>query len=492
MKVACEGARGRALNVRTPVCDTRNVRWCTELVVPGVGQGLGYRYITVHDGDGAGMGKHNEDEARAATQQSGDVPPASSRERTASQPGALLAGRYRVLRTIAAGGMGTVYEGEHTLLGHRVAIKMLHPQYAHSEASTKRFMNEARAAAQLKHPNVARCDDIGVTPDGHPFLVLELLEGRDLADELNHVGPVSLERTMGVARQVASALGYAHSQGVVHRDLKPENVFLARTANGSEQVKVLDFGVARFIGLEHTSGTRTGAAIGTPLYMAPEQFTDASRVDARADVYGLGVMLFEMLTGQRPYEGGTLPELLSRMGAGNFSRLDQLRPDVPAHVVAAIHASLSPHPHERPASMAEFLAVLEGQAPAPEPRPAAVAPVTVRVPEPRRRVARTAAVALVLLVCAGLGALLWLRGASDERVVPEVRVEAKPAPAAPAATAPPAAQPEAPAVVAPAQPEPTPAVEPAVEEASDVERRRARRRRPATKREHGIAEEPDF
>jgi serine/threonine protein kinase len=429
------------------------------------------------------MVKHgNEDEARAETQQSGEVAP-STRERLGSQPGVLLAGRYRILRTIAAGGMGTVYEGEHTLLGHRVAIKMLHPQYAHSEASTKRFMNEARAAAQLKHPNVARCDDIGVTPDGHPFLVLELLEGRDLADEIGHVGKCDVARVMSVARQVAGALGYAHSQGVVHRDLKPENVFLARTAGGSEQVKVLDFGVARFIGLEHTSGTRTGAAIGTPLYMAPEQFMDASRVDARADVYGLGVMLFEMLTAQRPYEASTLPELLSRMNQGAYHRLDVLRPDVPAHMVAVIHASLSPHPSERPGSMAEFLAMLEGALPVPPPPVRASAPVA---PEKRGGL-RTLAIGLVLLVCAGLGALFYLR--SMEPPAPELAREA------PSTVAPPAAaQPiEEPPVLAPTPVEPAPA--PSIEapaKAEEAEKPRTRRTKRPAKRAGGIAEEPDF
>ena len=423
------------------------------------------------------------DAAHAPTQDTGDQGAVARPTRSSSgSEFTVLAQRYRLLRPIGTGGMGTVYEGEHLLLGHRVAVKMLHQQYAHSESSTKRFMNEARAAARMRHPNVARCDDVGVTPEGQPFLVLEFLEGRDLADEIAQTTRVELPRALWIARQVASALGYAHAQGIVHRDLKPENVFLARTADGSEVVKVLDFGVARFIGLEHTSGTRTGAAIGTPLYMAPEQFTDASRVDARADVYGLGVVLYEMLTGARPFDASTLPELLSRMSAGSFRPIGSLRAEVPRHVARAVESALCADPAGRPESMEAFVAMLEGERPAPPPL--------------ARRSTRQSSrlwwvLAFAILTVSALLSYALLRSQAEPvpsvKVVPQTVPVPPPAPSVAPHVEPPPAQVEA-------RPEPVgtePPAEPAApKNAEPATGKRARKAK--APRDRSIAEEPDF
>jgi serine/threonine protein kinase len=461
--------------------------------------------------------RREQDAARAETQRSGEVPAtAIAAARSISETERLLGGRYRLIRSIASGGMGTVYEGEHVLLGHRVAIKMLHPQYAQSESSTKRFMNESRAAARLRHPNVARCDDVGVTPDGHPFLVLEFLTGRDLADELEAVGPFPLARALGVTRDVASALGYAHSQGVVHRDLKPENIFLARgpgrqsqgpaaaqssAPDPGEQVKVLDFGVARFIGLEHTSGTRTGAAIGTPLYMAPEQFTDASRVDARADIYGLGVMLYEMLTNQRPYDAGTLPDLLARMSKNAFRPLPALRNDVPEHVVRLVHASLSADPNDRPESMEAFVAIMDGELTAPAPLMSRIVPGTSRISDeiPVRANKQRVWLFVALGMLLGLGAWLGLKyfAHEGEPVAPATMTHPAPPPPAlaapiePPATSAPTAMPE-PAVPAPTALEAKPALTPAPSDKVDGKTEKPHHHGKKAPKDRAIAEEPDF
>jgi serine/threonine protein kinase len=420
-----------------------------------------------------------EDAGQAATQSADDADVGP--EGHVSAGATVLAGRYRLLRPIGTGGMGTVYEGEHLALGHRVAVKMLHPQYAASETSTKRFMNEARAAARMRHPNVARCEDVGITPDGQPFLVLEFLEGRDLADEIAETHVVELSRALSITRQVASALGYAHAEGVVHRDLKPENIFLARTADGREVVKVLDFGVARFIGLEHTSGTRTGAAIGTPLYMAPEQFTDASRVDARADVYGLGVVLYEMLTGTRPFDAGTLPELLSRMNSGAFKPIVSLRDGVPRHVALAVESSLCADPDSRPESMDAFVSMLEGARPAP--------PQAKRKAPWQRASLTIWLLAGALLVLSATVSFLLLRPEPSPPALPVVVPSApRPEPVAPAADAP---------VVAPkpeqaeVQSEPVAEPQEAAPAAKETREKRARRRK-SPPRDRSIDEEPDF
>jgi serine/threonine-protein kinase len=219
-------------------------------------------------------------------------------------PGTLLSERYRILRLLGEGSSGRVYAAEHVLLKKKLALKILHHELTNVPSLVARFEREALASAHLEHPNIAAALDFGKLDDGSLFLALEYVEGRLLRDEIG-AGPLHLARALKIARQIASALVRAQELGIVHRDLKPENVMLLEKDEESDFVKVLDFGIARV----PMSGalaaaqpiTRVGAVFGTPEYMAPEQAL-GQPADGRADLYALGVMLFEMIAGVRPYD----------------------------------------------------------------------------------------------------------------------------------------------------------------------------------------------
>ncbi len=196
--------------------------------------------------------------------------------------------------------MGTVFLAEHVLIKRRLALKVLHSQLAADVSIVERFMNEARAAGTLGHPNIVESTDMGFTRDNVPYIVFEYLQGSLLTDEIYRVGGLPIRRALRIAYQIASALDAAHSAGIVHRDLKSDNVFLTDRDDVSDHVKVLDFGVSRFIELE-TDHSGAGMVMGTPEYMAPEQVTSPETVDVRADIYGLGVILYEMLAARCPY-----------------------------------------------------------------------------------------------------------------------------------------------------------------------------------------------
>ncbi len=221
--------------------------------------------------------------------------------------GTLIAERYRVVSVLGEGGMGIVYLAEHVHMRKRVAIKVLLPQWTSTTEVVARFEREAVAAGAISHPNVAAATDFGRLADGSFFLVLEYLEGRTLRAELA-AGALPPVRALTIARGIALGVGAAHAKGIVHRDLKPENVMLVSRDGDPDFVKVLDFGIARVearVGQGGEALTSAGAIIGTPDYMAPEQAMGGS-IDARADVYSLGVMLFEMLTGGSPFGGGAV------------------------------------------------------------------------------------------------------------------------------------------------------------------------------------------
>jgi serine/threonine-protein kinase len=214
-------------------------------------------------------------------------------------------GSYVIRRVLGEGGMGRVYLAEHQLIGKRAAIKVLLPQYSSQAEIVNRFFNEARASSMLKHPGVIDVYDFGRLPDGSAYLMMEFLEGQSLAARLR-AGSLALELALDIARQVALALGAAHAHGIVHRDLKPDNVFLVPDTElrAGVRTKVLDFGIAKLTDDQGGGGagaTRTGAIIGTPTYMSPEQCRGAGKVDHRSDVYSLGCMLFEMLSGRPPF-----------------------------------------------------------------------------------------------------------------------------------------------------------------------------------------------
>src|SRR5262245_3857539 len=211
--------------------------------------------------------------------------------------GTTVAGRYKVIKPLGEGGMGQVYLAEHVAIQKRLALKVLRPEYAHKGDIVRRFQQEAISASRIKHPNVLDVFDFGQLENGCFYLAMEFLEGNDLADELARRRVFDPVTGIRIALQICRALGAAHANGVVHRDLKPENVFLQRTSDGEEVVKIVDFGIAQLRDNEQAEReskqrrlTRTGMVFGTPEYMAPEQ-AEGQHADQRADVYALGVML---------------------------------------------------------------------------------------------------------------------------------------------------------------------------------------------------------
>jgi serine/threonine-protein kinase len=227
--------------------------------------------------------------------------------------GSLFEGKYRIIRLIGEGGMGVVYEAEHILIGRQLAVKLLHPEYAHQAEIVERFAREARAATAIRHANIIEVTDMGVTPTGQPFLVMELLEGTSLRRLVEPGKTMPQPRLVDVMDQVLDALDAAHQRRIVHRDLKPDNIFLIRHAGRDDFVKVLDFGISKFLGSlgGGVSTTRTGSVMGTPQYMSPEQAMGRKDVDHRADLWAVGVMLYEAATGRAPYLGDNYNEMLS-------------------------------------------------------------------------------------------------------------------------------------------------------------------------------------
>lgn len=271
-------------------------------------------------------------------------------------------GAYQVLRLIGQGGMGAVYEGIQQPIGRRVAIKVLHPDYASNQEIAKRFFNEARAANLIAHPSIVQISDFGQMPNGAPYLVMEFLEGETLADRLERSGGrLPEELALHIIWQVASALEVAHARGIVHRDLKPSNVMLIPDSvmPSGERVKVVDLGIAKLEGLVTASRpTRSGSVLGTPLYMAPEQCKGANQVDGKADVYSLGVMLFELLSGQPPFVASSDLALLNMHVSKPPPSLLQRVPDVSGEVADLVECMLRKKPAER-ISMAGLVKLLQ-------------------------------------------------------------------------------------------------------------------------------------
>jgi eukaryotic-like serine/threonine-protein kinase len=266
---------------------------------------------------------------------------------------------YRIIKQLGHGGMGTVYLAEHVLLGKRVAVKTLLPEYSRDERLVARFVDEARAAARIRHPGIVEVFDFG-TEDGCGFLVMELLEGESLAERLRRAGPLPEPVLVEVMRQTAHALGAAHAAGVVHRDMKPGNIFLSTNAQlpWGMSVKVLDFGVARLTDSNRVRLTMKGMIVGTPTYMAPEQCKNAREVDHRADVYALGCIAFEMATGHPPFPDKGMGAMMN----AHMSvppPLQQLEPLLSSPMRAVIAASLMKAREERLQSMTAVLAAID-------------------------------------------------------------------------------------------------------------------------------------
>jgi serine/threonine-protein kinase len=230
------------------------------------------------------------------------------------KPGDVIAGKYRLERIIGQGGMGAVFAARHIKLGHAVAIKVMLADRQNEEAA-RRFMNEGRASAHIENEHVVRIFDID-EERGYAYMVLELMQGEDLAQVLEEQGRLTPHVAVGYVMQALEGVRQAHALGIVHRDLKPSNLFLARLQNGTVVVKVLDFGISKARGASSLDmaphqQTSTAAMLGSPLYMSPEQLRSSKNVDARADIWAMGVILYELLTGSVPFEGETLGALFS-------------------------------------------------------------------------------------------------------------------------------------------------------------------------------------
>src|SRR5688572_15931949 len=241
--------------------------------------------------------------------------------------GSMLSNKYQLLRRRGVGGMGNVYEARNTLIDRKVAIKVLHRIAAGKVAGARRFHREAIAAARTRHPNIVDVYDMGHTPDGRPYLVMELLEGEDLHAVLGHSRRLFVEISLAIIDQVLAGLGAAHRAGIVHRDLKPENVFLTEDQEDCPRVKLLDFGAAQLDDADGSRSrlTREGAVVGTPWYMAPEQAVGRP-VDHRADLYAAGVLLFEMLSGRLPHPSRTRREAMVAVASQAPVRLETVAP----------------------------------------------------------------------------------------------------------------------------------------------------------------------
>jgi serine/threonine protein kinase len=256
--------------------------------------------------------------------------------------GRVIDSRYRVIRKIGEGGMGTVYAGEHVEIGKGVAIKILHPAYSTQQDLVERFRREARAASRIGHPHIIDVTDFGETEDGCAYFVMEHLDGIDLADVLSHERRLAPERACQIAIQICRALAAAHAAGVIHRDLKPENIFLVARDGQADFVKVLDFGIARSMGRARRL-TNPGVAMGTPEYMAPEQ-AEGGAVDQRSDIYSVGALIYEMTSGSPPQMSRD-KELIPPRG---------IKADVPEELDRIVVRALAPRPADRYQSMAQF------------------------------------------------------------------------------------------------------------------------------------------
>jgi eukaryotic-like serine/threonine-protein kinase len=281
---------------------------------------------------------------------------------TPVQEGQVLAGKYRVERVLGVGGMGVVVSALHIQLDERVALKFLLPEALANEEAVARFAREARAAVKIKSMHVARVSDVGTLETGAPYMVMEYLHGNDLSVLLRERGPMPYPDAVDLILQACEALAEAHTHGIVHRDLKPANLFLITGADGSPCIKVLDFGISKLTNPNPSSGdygmTRTQAIMGSPLYMSPEQMTSSRDVDGRADIWALGTILFELLTGRPPFLGDSMPQLCGMILQEAPPLPRQLRPDLPDGLQAVLLRCLEKKREARFANVAELATAL--------------------------------------------------------------------------------------------------------------------------------------
>ena len=293
---------------------------------------------------------HNDTSAAGDT----PVPPSGF------EAGATIADKYVVERVVGEGGLGVVVAARHIHLGHTVAIKYLRPRALENKRVAERFLREGRMAARIRSEHVVRVYDVGTLPDGAPYMVMEFLEGTDLGQLLSLSGPLTIEEALEYIVQVCEALAEAHVAGIVHRDLKPDNLFFTTGSAGKPVVKVLDFGISKASAVARTAAERlpqltpAEEQFGTPVYMSPEQLRSSSDVDARADVWAIGVVLYELLTGRMPFNGESLPELCTAILTAPPVPLRKVRPSMPVGLQAIIERCLQKEADHRYQNVAEL------------------------------------------------------------------------------------------------------------------------------------------
>jgi len=371
--------------------------------------------------------------------------PGSNRAGSLIDAGTIL-GSYRVTQPLGQGAMGVVYLAEHVKLGRRVAMKVLRSELADDSTLVARFFGEARAVNRIAHENIVEVTDFVEDGDGRAYYIMELLRGQTLGEVLATDGALWPRRAVGIAVQICNAMAAVHDAGIIHRDLKPENVFLVERAGRADFVKILDFGVAKLAEAEAgaVKKTASGTMLGTPQYMSPEQAA-GQEIDRRTDIYSLGVILYELLTGRCPFEAKTIGEVIVKhlsLAPPHPSRIMQLPRPLPGPVVDVVMRCLEKSPAKRPQSMGELEADLRKAA-----TESGFPIETYSTALPRRRRLRTrlamAAGALAVVACAAVGGWLASGGSSGAgNVRPKIPRPARTAPSpvtnGPRADAPPA------------------------------------------------------
>lgn len=374
--------------------------------------------------------------------------------------GTVLAGNYEILEVLGQGGMGVVYRGKHSLMERIVAIKMLLSQLISDTNSVKRFQQESKAAARLKHPHIIDVYDFGISPAGQPYIVMEFLEGTPLSDLIKKEGQIGVERSIKLISQACDALDHAHKQGVVHRDLKPSNIVLTQYDEEKDYVKVVDFGVAKLI--EHGNNnegqrlTQAGEVCGSPVYMSPEQCMGQD-LDARSDIYSMGIVLYETLTGKLPILGKTMVDTMSKHISEPPVPFNEARPDlyIPERLEWVVLKAMAKDPALRHQTMEESKLDLDLAIPRPGRS------TVLRTQEEKSPLDSllgfvkevplwTWAAAVALMVAAG-GIIVHAVTDNKAATTPAVQTAAPPAakPAPPATATTPAAATSAPAVEKP-------------------------------------------
>jgi serine/threonine-protein kinase len=281
--------------------------------------------------------------------------------------GEIIESKYEIEHVLGVGGMGVVVAARHVQLGQRVAIKFLRGMIAEEPTAIDRFLREARAAVSLSSDHVTRVIDVGTLPTGTPYIIMEYLSGVDLGEVLRQYGPIPIGHAVNTVLQACEAIAEAHSIGIVHRDLKPANLFVSKRVDGSPFIKVLDFGISKRSDFDAALGRRTltpsGHLMGSPAYMSPEQVRSPKSVDARTDIWALGVILYEILTGISPFAGETVGGTLAKIVSEPAAPIQSFRPEIPDGLAAVIAQCLATNPEQRIRTVGELAVKLSPFAP---------------------------------------------------------------------------------------------------------------------------------